>query len=63
MDHGIEQPLAPTLGALAVARILWDVGHHTGIKNALPIVRRITAAIQIEIGPSEIQPDLFRHFF
>src|SRR5438046_1403172 len=39
MDHGIEQPLAPTLGALAVARILWNVGNHTGIENALAIVR------------------------
>jgi hypothetical protein len=54
MDHGMEQPLAPTLGALAVARILWDVGNHTGIENALAIVCRIKAAIKIEIGPSEV---------
>ena len=26
MDRGIEQPLAPTLGALTVTRILLDVG-------------------------------------
>ena len=63
MDHGIEEPLAPTLGALAVTRILFDVGNHTGIENALPVVRRIKAAIEIEIGPSEVQPDLFGHFF
>ena len=59
----MEQPLAPTLGALAVARILWDVGNHTGMENALTIVRRIKAAIKIEIGPSEVQPDLFGHVF
>ena len=38
MDRFIKQPLAPTLGALAVARILLDVGDHTGIENALAIV-------------------------
>ncbi len=63
MDHGIEQPLAPTLGALAVTGILFDVGDQAGIENALPIMRRIKAAIEIEIGPSEVQPDLFGHLF
>ena len=61
MDRGIEQPLAPTLGALTVTRILLDVGDHTGIENALAIVGRIKAAIEIKIGPSEVQPDLFGH--
>ena len=41
MDGGIEQPFAPTLGALAVTRILLDVGDHTGIENALTIVGRL----------------------
>ena len=40
MDSGVEEPLAPTLGALAIARILWDVGNQAHIENALPIVRR-----------------------
>ena len=41
MDRGVEEPLAPTLGALAVTGILFDVGDHAGIENALPIMRRI----------------------
>src|SRR5215471_5090397 len=63
MDHGIEEPLAPALGTLTVARILGDVGDQTRMEDALPIVRRIKAAIQIEIGPSEVQPTLFGHLF
>ena len=58
MDHGMEQPLAPTLGALAVARILWDVGHHTGMENARAIGCSIKAAIKVARSPSEVQPDL-----
>src|SRR5215471_11598318 len=63
MDRGVEEPLAPTLGAPAVAGILGDVGDQARIENALPIMHRIKAAIQIEIGPSEVQPDLFGHLF
>jgi hypothetical protein len=63
MDHGIEEPLAPTLGAFAITRILLDAGKHTGIENARAIVGGITAAIKIEIGPSEVQSDLFGHLF
>src|SRR5215510_7767905 len=61
MDSGVEESLAPALGALAVAGIRWDVGDQARIENALPIVRRIKAAIEIEIGTSEVQPDLFGH--
>jgi hypothetical protein len=63
MDSGVEEPLAPTLGALAVAGILWDVGDQARIKNALAIVRRIKAAIEIEVGTSQVQPDLLGHLF
>ena len=63
MDRGVEEPLAPTLGALAVTGILFDVGDQTGIENALPIMCRIKAAIEIAIGPSEVHPDLFGHLF
>ena len=63
MDRGVEEPLAPALGALAVAGILGDIGDQARIENALPIVCRIKAAIEIEIGTSEVQPDLFRHLF
>src|SRR2546423_11810624 len=62
MDGGVEQPLPPTLGALAVAGILWDIGDQARIEDALPIVYRIKTAIEIEIGPSEVQPDLCGHF-
>ena len=51
MDRCVEQPLAPSLGRLAIARILFDVGDQARIEDALPIVRRIKAAIEIEIGP------------
>ena len=61
MDGGIEQPLAPALGALAVAGILCDVGDHAGIENAFAIVRGIKASIEIQIGSSKIQPDRFGH--
>ncbi|HEX5942858.1 MAG TPA: hypothetical protein VFY66_11305 [Anaerolineales bacterium] len=54
MNRGAEEPLAPALGTLTVARILGDVGDQTRIEDALPVVRRIKAAIQIEIGPSEV---------
>ena len=62
MDGGVEQPLPPALGALAVAGILWDIGDQARIEDALPIVCRIKTAIEIEIGTSEVQPDLFGHF-
>jgi len=54
MNRGIEEPLAPALGVLAIAGILGDVGDQARIENALPVMRRIKAAIQIEIGPSEV---------
>src|SRR4029450_10243080 len=62
MDGGVEQPLPPALGALAVAGILWNIGDQARIEDALPIVCRIKTAIQIEIGTSEVQPDVFGHF-
>ena len=61
MDGGVEEAFASTLGRLAVARILFDVGNQASIENALPMMRRIKAAIEIERGPSEVQPDLFGH--
>jgi len=54
MDASIEEPLASALGVLAVAGILWDVGDQARIENALPIVRRVKAAIEVEIGASEV---------
>ena len=54
MNRGIEEPLAPALGVLAIAGILGDVGDQARIEDALPVMRRIKAAIQIEIGPSKV---------
>jgi hypothetical protein len=45
---------------LAVTGILWDIGDQARIEKALPVVRRIKTPIEIEIGPSEVQSDLFR---
>ena len=53
MDHSIEQPLAPTLGALAVAGVLFDVGDHPRIKNALAIRSGVKAAVEIDIRASQ----------
>jgi hypothetical protein len=61
MNGFMEEALASTLGALAMTGILCDVGDHTGIENALPITCRIKAAIEINIGASEVHPDLFGH--
>jgi hypothetical protein len=35
MDHGIEEPLAPALGALAMPGIFWDVGGQARIEHVL----------------------------
>src|SRR4030095_8653584 len=51
MYHGSEQALPSALGALAIARILFDVRNQPRIENALPIACGIKAAIQIERGP------------
>ena len=61
MDSGVEQPLAPALGALAVAGILLDIGDQAGIENTLAICSGIKAAIEIDISTSEVQSDLFGH--
>src|SRR3989449_7514730 len=61
MDGGVEEAFAPALGRLSVARILCDVGDQARIENALPIVRGIKAPIEVEVGASEVQPDLFGH--
>jgi hypothetical protein len=59
MDGGIEEPFAPSLGALAVAGILCDVGDHARIENARAIVRGIKASVEIQIGSSQVQTDRF----
>ena len=61
MDGFVEAALASTLRALTVPGILWDVGDHARIEDQLPIVRSIKAAIKVEVGASQVSPDLFGH--
>ena len=63
MDGGVEEAFAAALRRLAVARILFDVRDQASIENTLAIVGGIKTAIQIEIGPSEVQSHLFGHLF
>src|SRR5262249_48591879 len=39
----------------------FDVGHHPCIEDHLPVAGGIKAAIEVEIGTTEVQPDLFGH--
>jgi hypothetical protein len=59
MDGFIEQPLAPALGGLPMTRILCDVRDHRGVEDHLAIVLGIKAAIEVDVGASEVQTDLF----
>jgi hypothetical protein len=61
MDGGIEEPFTPSLGALAVAGMLFDIGDHARIENTLTIVRGIKASVEIQIGSSKAHPDRFGH--
>jgi hypothetical protein len=59
MDRFIEQTLSSPLPVLSIARILFDVGDHAGIENALAIVRGIKASVEIQIGSSKVQTGRF----
>jgi class 3 adenylate cyclase len=60
--HGsVEEAFAPTLGVLAVAWILLDIREQARVDNALAIVGRSKAAIEVKIGASEVHPNLFGH--
>src|SRR5712691_8233596 len=59
MDGGVEQPLAPTLGRLAVARILFDVGNQPRVEDRLAIRLGIKTTIEVEVGSVEIYTHLF----
>src|SRR4029453_8999926 len=59
MDGFVEEAFASALGRLSVARILCDVGDQARIEYALPIVCGIKATIEVEIGTSQVEPDLF----
>ena len=59
MDGGVEQPLPSGLGVLAIAWVLFDVGDHPRIENALTIRSGVKATVEIDISASQVQPDLF----
>src|SRR5215472_7100763 len=63
MNGGVEPAFASAFGVLPVAGILFDVGNHAGIENALPIVGGIKTTIEINVGASEIDTHLFGHLF
>src|SRR5215467_14083858 len=63
MDRFVEEALPSTLRALAVPRLLGDVGDQAGIEDALPIAGRIKAAIEVKVSTSEVQAHLFGHLF
>ena len=58
MDGFVEEAFASAFWGLAVARILFDIGDHAGIENALPVVCGIKATIKVEVGAFQVQPDL-----
>ena len=49
MDSFVEEAFTSSLRALAVARILWDVGDHTRVEYALPIMCGFKAAIEVKV--------------
>ena len=61
MDGSIEEPLAPSLGLLAVAGILCDVRDHSGIENTLAIVLGVKSGVEIQISSSKVQTDYCGH--
>ena len=61
MDRFIEEPLPSTLGGFAIAWVFFDVRNHAHIENAFAVVRGIKAAIEVEIGASQVQTYLLRH--
>ena len=63
MNGGINKRFPPALCALAVPRILWDVGDHAGIEHALAVVRGINTSVEIHIGVSESKPTFLATFF
>src|SRR5215468_10729068 len=63
MDGGVEEAFAAALRRLAVARIVFDVGHQASIENALPIACGIKAPSEVERGAFEVQPHFFGHLF
>ena len=56
IQRGIKKTLAPPLGLLPIARILFDIGLQPRIKDGLAIGFTVKARIQIEHGPVSSSP-------
>ena len=63
MDGFVEESLAPAFGGLAITGILFDVRDQARVENALAIACGVKAAIEVEVGSTEIYTDLFGHLF
>ena len=66
VDGRVTEAFAPSLGGLTVEGMLLALGEQAGIKNTRAMVRGVKAAIQVEIGASEVHADLLgslRHGF
>ena len=61
MNGCIEQPLAPTLRGLPIARIFFDVRNEPRIEDHFAVVPGIEPAIEIEIGTIDLQIRQFGH--
>ena len=61
MNGFMEESPASALRALTVPRILWDVEDHASVEYALTMTCGITAALEVEIGVSQVQTDLLSH--
>ncbi len=62
VDLGIKQTLAPTLGLLAIAGILRDVGDQLVAEADAASVAGIKGRIGVEVGPSKAQTQSLHRF-
>jgi hypothetical protein len=58
LEHGVEQPLAPTLGALAVAGMRREVGEQARMQKARALAGGSTATIEVHRGASQVPANL-----
>jgi len=59
MDCFVEQAFSSPLRLLSITRILFDIGDHARIENALAIVLGIKSRVEIQIGSSKVQTGRF----
>jgi hypothetical protein len=50
MEGGFEEPLPPSLWGIATAQLLWDVGNHPGVDQALTMVHSFPAGSKVQVG-------------